>query len=154
MKESNPINEEILKVIMSIYWMKLMIEIFNSWCDTGARLLVSSEISGHTFIEIHQRFERVLGSVSMEERSSDFSEREVQNRKFLVMGKKELQFRKCRLINERSKTHIDQLDGQSTNNAISFSIITGGFPKPIMFYNINPPQEHVGSEASSSSEDG
>jgi hypothetical protein len=43
---------------------------------------------------------------------------------------------------------------QSTGNSILISIFSCVFSKSNIFYDIEPPQEYTGSEATSSSEDG
>jgi hypothetical protein len=72
----------------------------------------------------------------------------------MIKVKKELLFRKGRLINRKALISINQLVEQSTNILISISIISRGFFKSNMFYHIDQQQEHIGSEASSSSKDG
>jgi hypothetical protein len=85
---------------------------------------------------------------------SDYSSREFLIEILLIKWKKELHFQKGRLINKKSLVSVNQLVEQSTNNSILVFIISRGSSKSNMFYQIDQPQEHIGSEASSSYEDG
>jgi hypothetical protein len=78
----------------------------------------------------------------------------IQMKGFIIMWKKELRFRKGRLINKRNMISINQLVEQSTNNLILVSTTSRRFSKSSMFYYIDQRQEHTVSEVSSSSEDG
>jgi hypothetical protein len=72
----------------------------------------------------------------------------------IIRWKKELRFRRSRLTNKKVMINVTQLVEQSTNNLILVSIVNRGFSKSNIFYYIDQLQEHIGSEASSSSEDG
>jgi hypothetical protein len=92
--------------------------------------------------------------MSREVNSSDCSEGEFYGEVILLRWKKELHFRKSRLVNKKTLISVNQPDEQSTNNSILLSIISRGSSKSNMFYQIDQRHEHIGSEASSSSEDG
>jgi hypothetical protein len=67
---------------------------------------------------------------------------------------KELRFPKGRLIDKRNLVSTSQLIEQSTGNSILIPIFSREFSKSNIFYYIDQRQEYIGSEATSSSEDG
>jgi hypothetical protein len=73
---------------------------------------------------------------------------------FIIMEKKELRFRKGRLVNKRNMIITNQLIEQFANRLISASTTSPGFSQSKIFYYIDQRQEYIVSEASSSSENG
>jgi hypothetical protein len=85
--------------------------------------------------------------------------KEVNLREIVIVGlKKELQIWNSRLINKRNPNITNQLIEQSTSNSTSIfifiSIFSREFSKSNIFYYIDQWHEYIGSETSSSSEDG
>jgi hypothetical protein len=73
----------------------------------------------------------------------------------LVTLKQELRFRKDRLINHKYVNYVRHfLEQLSLYFSYSISSLSRVSPKSIKFYDIDQRQEQVGSEATSSSEDG
>jgi hypothetical protein len=85
---------------------------------------------------------------------SDCSERDVISENLIIRRKKELRFRKGRLINKKTLISVNQLVEQFTNNSILVSLYSRGFSKSNVFYYIDQRLEHISSEESSSSEYG
>jgi hypothetical protein len=148
------------------YWMKIFIHIEMQKIISDYPQVIESEIDYENiwFEEITRRVrkEEMLklmqemnsSLIDLEEEKKVISSEELMTIEFLnALFEATDEWEKI-FINDNLVIIANQLIEQSTNSLILASTISRGASKSNMFYYIDRRQEHIGSEASSSSEDG